>query len=159
MTEGIKTRCIYVIAPHEGPLKIGIAVSVPRRLTTLQMASPVRLTVRYSVSFPYDEATALERAVHEALSADRLSGEWFSTDVAAAVAAIEAQQKRLGFAPSGMPDAAHKGPGRPRVGSTCVGVRFPPAELETLDRFIEKQHESVTRPEAIRRIVRKAVKA
>lgn len=45
-------------------------------------------------------------------------------------------------------------PGRPRVNATPVNVRFPPTELEALDRWIAKHSgPKPTRPEAIRQIV------
>src|SRR3954469_21569177 len=50
--------------------------------------------------------------------------------------------------------SARKKPGRPRVGSTNIGVRLPPDQLAALDKFIAKQPEpKPTRPEAIRRMV------
>src|SRR3954466_9616574 len=44
--------------------------------------------------------------------------------------------------------------GRPRIGSTLVGVRLPPDQLAALDKFIAKHPEPrPSRPEAIRRMV------
>ena len=53
-------------------------------------------------------------------------------------------------------DNNKRGRGRPPVGSTFVGVRFPPSDLAALDRWIAAQGEDLTRPEAVRRIVAKA---
>jgi hypothetical protein len=48
--------------------------------------------------------------------------------------------------------------GRPPVGSTFVGVRIPPAELEALDTWIAAQEDpKPTRPEALRRLASKAI--
>jgi hypothetical protein len=52
---------------------------------------------------------------------------------------------------------ARKGPGRPRVGSTSVNLRLPPAELAVLDQWIEAQTDAPTRPEAARRLLRQAL--
>jgi hypothetical protein len=40
--------------------------------------------------------------------------------------------------------------GRPPVGATLVGVRLPPSDLATLDKWIAKQSDDMTRPEALR---------
>jgi hypothetical protein len=49
--------------------------------------------------------------------------------------------------------------GRPPVGSTLVGVRLPPAELATLDAWIDKQDDpQPSRPEALRRLAKIALK-
>lgn len=42
--------------------------------------------------------------------------------------------------------------GRPRVGSTLLGVRVPPADLAVLDAWIAKRAAGLSRPEAIRRL-------
>lgn len=42
--------------------------------------------------------------------------------------------------------------GRPAVGSTLVGVRLPPAQVERLDGWISEQPEVMSRPEALRRL-------
>lgn len=49
-------------------------------------------------------------------------------------------------------------PGRPPVGSTSINVRLPPDELSALDAHISLQDDKPTRPEAIRRLVRQALK-
>jgi hypothetical protein len=46
--------------------------------------------------------------------------------------------------------------GRPFVGSTSVGVRLPPKDLELLDLWIAENDPTIGRPEAIRRILRQA---
>jgi hypothetical protein len=43
--------------------------------------------------------------------------------------------------------------GRPRIGATPVNTRFPPHELANLDAWIERQQNTVSRPEAVRRLV------
>jgi hypothetical protein len=49
--------------------------------------------------------------------------------------------------------------GRPPVGSTLVGVRLPPAELADLDRWIAGQVQQLTRPEAIRTLIKRRTAA
>ena len=43
--------------------------------------------------------------------------------------------------------------GRPRVGAILIGVRVPPAGVAELDNWIKKHAPSLSRPEAIRRLV------
>lgn len=48
--------------------------------------------------------------------------------------------------------------GRPRTGiGTLVGVRFSDDELAPLDEWAAKQEDEPSRPEAVRRLVRKAL--
>jgi hypothetical protein len=48
--------------------------------------------------------------------------------------------------------------GRPRTDSVPIMVRLPPANIEKLDSWIVKQKVPLSRPEAIRRLVEKALK-
>jgi hypothetical protein len=43
--------------------------------------------------------------------------------------------------------------GRPKVGAILIGVRVPPADVITLDAWIQKHEPGLSRPEAIRRLV------
>ena len=54
--------------------------------------------------------------------------------------------------------ASGKRIGRPPIGSLNIGVRLPPAELAVLDAWIAEQDDAPSRPEAIRRILTKALK-
>jgi hypothetical protein len=47
--------------------------------------------------------------------------------------------------------------GRPRIDATPVNTRFPPEELEALDGWIAQQNEVLSRPEAVRRLVKAAI--
>lgn len=51
---------------------------------------------------------------------------------------------------SNVSDNRKKRIGRPPVGATLVGVRLPPDDLAALDKWIAKQKEPMTRPEALR---------
>jgi len=52
-----------------------------------------------------------------------------------------------------------KGPGRPAVNATPVTVRLPPDQLAALDAWIARQAESLSRPEAMRRLIEKGLVA
>jgi hypothetical protein len=54
------------------------------------------------------------------------------------------------MAKSTVSDTRKRPPGRPAVGSTGIMVRMPPSDLVALDRWIAKQPEELTRPEALR---------
>jgi hypothetical protein len=54
------------------------------------------------------------------------------------------------MAKSNVSDNRKKRVGRPPVGATLVGVRLPPHDLQSLDRWIAKQSKPMTRPEALR---------
>jgi len=49
---------------------------------------------------------------------------------------------------------ANRKRGRPPVGSTNIGVRLPPDDLELLDLWIAENGSGLSRPEAMRRILR-----
>lgn len=48
-------------------------------------------------------------------------------------------------------------PGRPKVGSTLVGVKIPPDELAEIDAWIGRQPKEMSRPEALRRLAKIAL--
>jgi metal-responsive CopG/Arc/MetJ family transcriptional regulator len=50
-----------------------------------------------------------------------------------------------------------RGRGRPRVNPTSIHVTVPPDQLEELDAWIERQAPKPTRPEAVRRLLRKGL--
>lgn len=49
--------------------------------------------------------------------------------------------------------------GRPRIGATPVQVRMPPTDLAALDHWIGKAVNPLTRPEAIRLLVKRGIAA
>jgi hypothetical protein len=62
--------------------------------------------------------------------------------------------------------ATRKRRGRPTLyegsdgkGAPQIGLRLPPDELAAIDRWIEKQKETLSRPVAIRRLVAMALEA
>jgi hypothetical protein len=56
-------------------------------------------------------------------------------------------------------DIRKKRIGRPPVYAVPVMVRIPPAEIEPIDKWREKQDDEPSRPEAIRRLVELGLKA
>lgn len=70
----IQGSVVYFIqAGKRGPIKIGVATNVRKRLDALQTGSPYRLRLRATV--PGDLYT--EGAYHRMFSEHRMSGEWF----------------------------------------------------------------------------------
>jgi hypothetical protein len=55
-----------------------------------------------------------------------------------------------------IPDTRKKR-GRPPVGSTGIMVKLPPDDLAALDSWIVANEPDASRPEAIRRVLRKAL--
>lgn len=59
-----------------------------------------------------------------------------------------------------IPDDRKPRRGRPKIGATHIGVRVPPDQLASLDEWIaERREPSLTRPEAIRRLIEAGLKA
>lgn len=65
---------IYFIGPENGPVKIGFAVNLSKRLRDLELANAYPLKVWASV----EASPALEREYHARFAAHRLHGEWFT---------------------------------------------------------------------------------
>lgn len=66
-------RWVYFIQAKPGPIKIGLARDIGRRLGALQTASPFPLELLARVH----GGRPLEQALHEHFAASRLHGEWF----------------------------------------------------------------------------------
>lgn len=86
--ERIVRTSVYVIGPLLGPMKIGIAHDVGKRLIGIQTSSPADLIIHYHVEVG-PTARAVEAAAHRDLAAYRLRGEWFDVPVSEAKAAIK----------------------------------------------------------------------
>lgn len=83
---------VYVIQMgHDGPLKIGVAISPQWRLRELQVGNPAELRIVTTFSGGFD----LEQALHRKCAAHRMKGEWFHPhpDV---LAIIDAEVRRPG---------------------------------------------------------------
>ena len=65
---------VYFIGGKRGPVKIGWAFNPAKRVTELQTASPIRLSVIAAIPGTQRD----ERALHERHADGRLEGEWFT---------------------------------------------------------------------------------
>lgn len=86
------SRVYFIQAGKRGPIKIGVAGNVRKRLDSLQTASPYRLRLRASVFG--DERT--EAAYHRMFAEHRMHGEWFkpAATIHAEIKAINAVKRR-----------------------------------------------------------------
>lgn len=76
----IATQIIYVIGSAECPVKIGIASSLPQRLTSLQIGNPDLLVCHHFVRVSAMRALPLEQEAHRVLAEHHRRGEWFNVD-------------------------------------------------------------------------------
>jgi hypothetical protein len=83
------TSFVYVIGPDAGPFKIGVANDVDKRLAQIQVDRPDRLAVLHRQKVPSSRRYDVEKHAHAALNAVRVRGEWFATDRASAIAAVQ----------------------------------------------------------------------
>lgn len=82
---------VYVIGRRGGPCKIGVSADPMKRLKSVQTGCAMAVEVWGYCTFPSRfVARRFERSAHDALSGNRLSGEWFDVEPEAAIAAIEA---------------------------------------------------------------------
>ncbi|NHZ62623.1 GIY-YIG nuclease family protein [Massilia genomosp. 1] len=93
---------VYVIYESDDPSvsKVGVATDVVKRLGTMQIGSWRILRVGHAVALPSKSAAhAIERQVHQALSALHVRGEWFRTspDRAAFEVDLAVSQLRAAF--------------------------------------------------------------
>lgn len=81
---------VYVIGPRGGPYKIGITNNLTKRLGHLQNGSALPLDVIHQVDVTdREQARKIERGAHLFLHQQRLSGEWFGCEAAAAKDAVD----------------------------------------------------------------------
>jgi ssDNA-binding Zn-finger/Zn-ribbon topoisomerase 1 len=73
----VARKFIYLIKSDipNSPTKIGIASNVPKRLKTLQMASPCKLELIFTIEKTY--AYQLENTLHQYFKDKKVHGEWF----------------------------------------------------------------------------------
>ena len=71
---GAAPAVIYAIQTESGPVKLGRAWDVERRLAALQNANHEALTLVWTFSF--DRDVELETVVHRYFARDRIRGEW-----------------------------------------------------------------------------------
>ena len=68
---------IYFIQAESGPIKIGMATNLDRRICGLQTASFNRLKLIHSEKHNIETARKQEKRYHDAFSHYRIRGEWF----------------------------------------------------------------------------------
>lgn len=73
-----KPSYVYLIQAENGLVKIGIASDVNTRFITLNIASPVKLELLFSIQ--RDDARQVETTLHNLFKDKRIKGEWFSLD-------------------------------------------------------------------------------
>jgi hypothetical protein len=82
-------QAVYIIGSTTGPLKIGIAKDVDKRLSGIQTGHPHRLFVICAYRFEAGVAPKVERYCHDELSKHRCNGEWFDIHHEGAIAVLE----------------------------------------------------------------------
>ena len=120
-------RSIYVVKSDPGPGKIGIAIRVNQRFSTLKTSSPFPLSLSYTGETDAD-VYALEQKAHEILADNRMSGEWFNVTTKEAVQAVLTAASELGIVLTQPPPKARllysgKKRGRPKVDSQQITFR------------------------------------
>src|SRR2546422_5578185 len=71
---------VYLIESTTGLSKIGYASNLTNRLATLQVGSPVQLTMTAFCKMPDREAKLVEKDLHLLFREQRHHGEWFQLD-------------------------------------------------------------------------------
>jgi len=92
------TMLVYVVGSYKGPVKIGIAHDVEKRLSALQTGHPHELRIYGTVEVPADIAREVEMACHGELASRRLRGEWFKASPNLALTTVEMMAARLASA-------------------------------------------------------------
>lgn len=64
---------VYFIGGETGAIKIGLSIAPVERLASMQMGSPIKLSILAKV----EGDAALEKAYHKRFSDHRSHGEWF----------------------------------------------------------------------------------
>lgn len=68
--------------------KIGFSVNPGERLAAIKGGHPYRLRIAATFGMPSSAVYGIERATHDALSDERMSGEWFGTSPRRAIETI-----------------------------------------------------------------------
>lgn len=142
----------YVIGSQRGPHKVGLSRNPTRRLSQLQVGSPVALMLERSGPVSASDPDEVEAYAHWLLRESYVRGEWFKvTEEAAWVALIAAQEavaRRLGI-----PEGEHVGGGRKKPLKDVMPVRFVEGTLDRIDAVAGK----FRRAEWIRGVVEDAL--
>lgn len=95
---GDEDTFVYVIYESEDPSasKIGVAGDLIKRLSSMQVGTWRALRIGHAVKLPSKSAAhAIERQVHQALSALHVRGEWFRVSPDRAAAEVELAMSQL----------------------------------------------------------------
>jgi hypothetical protein len=103
---GDAAHSIYVFDTGAGLLKVGRASNVESRRSAILAGCPYPLTVAFTRPIPAARASAAESIAHQKLAIYRAVREWFTCDLATAIAAVEAAavEALAGRAPELSPD-------------------------------------------------------
>jgi len=116
---------VYMIRQGaRGPVKIGVAKGVAKRLATMQTGNHEQLTLLRS----FEGAAAEERALHRQFADHRLAGEWFSFTKAMLgdVGLVEEERQEpapLEETPSEVPAAQEDDPWQHRANGFLAGFK------------------------------------
>ena len=94
-----KAQKVYVIGSPDGPVKIGVAECVRRRRSSLQIGSPTELEIFGEFDVGEHSARDVEMAVHFALRATHVRGEWFDVSPERAMSEVKKQSVTLVLPP------------------------------------------------------------
>lgn len=86
---------IYVVETHGG-CKVGQTFDIKRRVRAFDTGIPTRVLLRHIELLDGAPITACEKAVHAALSARHVAGEWFDVRSDEAIDEVRKQANRLG---------------------------------------------------------------
>lgn len=75
---GKSLQCVYVMSVAEKFYKIGISSDASRRLSTLQGANPLKVTL--VATYTCSDACLMEQSLHQKYAHKRMHGEWFELD-------------------------------------------------------------------------------
>lgn len=84
-------RTVYIIGPagSDTPVKIGVSDDVTKRLSSLQIGSPVELVLHHALHYPAAFAQRIESAAHKALEQYHRRGEWHDVPAGEAKLVVE----------------------------------------------------------------------
>jgi hypothetical protein len=95
-TDGPTISYVYVIAGHQGTVKVGYSTNPRMRLAALQTASPGPLEMVHVLATDID-GRMIEAEVHRILDRHRLAGEWFDVSPEVAIEAVGRAAKNMGL--------------------------------------------------------------
>lgn len=93
------TAFIYIVGVTTNPVKIGRALDVRARLSSLQIGCPDELLLHHTFKVPAHLAEDVEKHLHVVLRAHHRRGEWFDIDAAQAYEVVLREgTRRIAFA-------------------------------------------------------------